>query len=119
MQYNISCDYNFIVPSLFMYSFLKCLRGSTFLQMGPNKKYVILPFATEPKIVKSTVGILKKCLFCYRFLGEKNVLEHSSSFLSLKKKKKNDRPTHVLAPKEQYNIFFCRPSVGLRWGLVW
>ena len=48
-----------------------------------KQKDVVLPFATDPKILKSTVGFLKKF----------------SLFYHLKK--------NILAAKGKYNILFC------------
>ena len=79
----------------------------------PKKKEVILPFGIDPKILKSMVGFKTVSSFFPLFFLEKNVLKHSKlrkyqpkEGVKNKKDKISDRPTHVLVPKGQYNIFF-------------
>ena len=45
--------------------------------LRPKKRDVVLPFATDPKILKSTVCFFFKVFFCYRFVRKESVLKHS------------------------------------------
>ena len=64
------------------------------------KKTVVLPFAADPKILKSTGGFLFFYFFLPFFRRKKsNIQKREKKKKKLKKKKKiSDRPTLVLAP---------------------
>ena len=90
-----------------------------------KEKDVVLPFATDPKILKCTVGFSPQ-IFFYRFLEKKNVFKHiqyweisaqrgSKKKVVQKKKKRfpTDRPMfwHLKAIQ---HLFFLGPIVTRR-----
>lgn len=85
------------------------------------KKDVVLPFATDPKIFFFFLPFFKEKMFNEEkeYVFKHSKLRNISSQREKKKFKKKekffDQPTHVLAPKGQYNISFLgqRPLIKI------